>query len=260
MRSIWIGTFIAAASIYPMNASPLDPGKNEYVKSCQPCHGKTGEGDGPRGKTLITNPTDLTRLLEANKGVFPFVHVYEVIDGSLDVVMHGPRDMPVWGNAYNTGVMCNPDYRGIRLITCSMRWHVAGFWNSFSTFRPYTGSKLNSGIAAHRLASRRLRTPARDGAALDLQDRRADSEGLVLREREKRTADSYRSFHMYGLFPTALLNRESEEFQSVLSRENRASSRFPCTAYSILWRALLVSLFAIVAAIRAAPFASAGAT
>jgi mono/diheme cytochrome c family protein len=91
-------------SIYPINASPLDPGKNEYVKSCQPCHGKTGEGDGPRRKTLITRPSNLTRLSEVNKGVFPFVHVYEVIDGSLDVVIHGPRDMPVWGDTYRRDV------------------------------------------------------------------------------------------------------------------------------------------------------------
>lgn len=104
MRSIWIGIVVAAASIYPMSAKPLDVGENEYVKSCQACHGKTGEGDGPRGKNFTPRPSDLTRLSEANKGVFPFVHVYEVIDGSLDVVMLGPRDMPVWGDVYRRDV------------------------------------------------------------------------------------------------------------------------------------------------------------
>jgi len=104
MRPIWIGIVIAAASIYSVNAKTLEAGRNEYVKSCQPCHGKTGEGDGPRGKNLTTRPSDLTRLSEENKGVFPFVHVYEVIDGSLDVVMHGPRDMPVWGDTYRRDV------------------------------------------------------------------------------------------------------------------------------------------------------------
>jgi mono/diheme cytochrome c family protein len=104
MRPIWIGIVIAAASICSINAKPLEHGRNEYVKSCQPCHGKTGEGDGPRGKTLASRPSDLTRLLEANKGVFPFVYVYQVIDGSIDVVMHGPRDMPVWGDTYRRDV------------------------------------------------------------------------------------------------------------------------------------------------------------
>ena len=141
MRPIWIGFVIAAASIY-IGAKPLESGRNEYVKSCQACHGKTGEGDGPRGKNLTTRPSDLTRLSEANKGVFPFVHVYEVIDGSLDVVMHGPRDMPVW--VMSTGVTCNPGYRGIQLITCLMRWHVDGFWNSLSTSRHCNASRLNA--------------------------------------------------------------------------------------------------------------------
>jgi mono/diheme cytochrome c family protein len=104
MRPIWIAIVIAAASIYSINAKPLEAGRHEYVKSCQPCHGKTGEGDGPRGKNLATRPSDLTRLSEANKGVFPFLHTYEVIDGSIDVVMHGPRDMPVWGDTYRRDV------------------------------------------------------------------------------------------------------------------------------------------------------------
>ena len=39
MQSIWVGIVIAAAaSIYPVNAQPLEAGKNEYVKSCQSCH------------------------------------------------------------------------------------------------------------------------------------------------------------------------------------------------------------------------------
>ena len=104
MRPIFLGIIVVAASICSINAKTLESGRNEYVRSCQPCHGKTGEGDGPRGKNLTPRPSDLTKLSEANKGVFPFVHVYEVIDGSIDVVMHGPRDMPVWGDVYRRDV------------------------------------------------------------------------------------------------------------------------------------------------------------
>ena len=32
------------------------------------------------------------------------MRVYEVIDGTFDVVMHGPRDMPVWGDVYRRDV------------------------------------------------------------------------------------------------------------------------------------------------------------
>jgi hypothetical protein len=32
--------------------------------------------------------------------VFPLVHVFDVIDGRLDVTLHGPREMPVWADRY----------------------------------------------------------------------------------------------------------------------------------------------------------------
>src|SRR6476619_6540610 len=76
-------------------------GKIEYVNSCASCHGISGKGDGPVAKGLRRRPADLTRLSEANKGVFPFSRTYDVIDGRFEVEMHGKRDMPVWGELYN---------------------------------------------------------------------------------------------------------------------------------------------------------------
>ncbi len=32
--------------------------------------------------------------------MFPFVGVFEVIDGRLDIALHGPREMPVWADRY----------------------------------------------------------------------------------------------------------------------------------------------------------------
>jgi hypothetical protein len=37
--------------------------------------------------------------------VFPFVRVFEMIDGRLDVAMHGSREMPVWGDRYKRDAM-----------------------------------------------------------------------------------------------------------------------------------------------------------
>src|SRR6516162_4559903 len=45
-------------------------------------------------------PSDLTRLSEANNGVFPVSRVHEVIDGRIERLVHGTRDMPVWGDRY----------------------------------------------------------------------------------------------------------------------------------------------------------------
>jgi mono/diheme cytochrome c family protein len=79
---------------------PEDIGKREYVLSCAVCHGDSGKGDGPLVEFLKKPPTDLTIIQKNNKGVFPFARVYGVIDGRLPVLVHGPRDMPVWGREY----------------------------------------------------------------------------------------------------------------------------------------------------------------
>jgi mono/diheme cytochrome c family protein len=75
-------------------------GKFEYLNSCASCHGPAGKGDGSVAKSLKRTPADLTKLSEANKGVFPFSRTYDVIDGRFEVEMHGNRDMPVWGEVY----------------------------------------------------------------------------------------------------------------------------------------------------------------
>jgi mono/diheme cytochrome c family protein len=75
-------------------------GRQEYLNSCASCHGETGKGDGPVARSLKLTPSDLSRLSESNKGVFPFSRVYDVIDGRLEIETHGKRDMPVWGEVY----------------------------------------------------------------------------------------------------------------------------------------------------------------
>ena len=75
-------------------------GRFEYVNSCASCHGPVGKGDGPVAKSLKRTPADLTKLSEANKGVFPFSRTYDVIDGRFEVETHGSREMPVWGQVY----------------------------------------------------------------------------------------------------------------------------------------------------------------
>jgi mono/diheme cytochrome c family protein len=100
---IRITVFGAALVVAPMLAyaqMPQDIGKREYVLSCAVCHGDSGKGDGPLVEFLKKPPTDLTIIQKNNKGVFPFARVYGVIDGRLPVLVHGPRDMPVWGREY----------------------------------------------------------------------------------------------------------------------------------------------------------------
>ena len=76
------------------------PGTIQYLYSCASCHGPSGKGDGLIANLLKRPPTDLTKLSQANKGVFPFSRIYDVIDGRFGVEAHGSREMPVWGQLY----------------------------------------------------------------------------------------------------------------------------------------------------------------
>ena len=104
MKRRWIAGLIAVLAALTITnlaqAQGLEIGKNEYLRSCASCHGASGKGDGYVVKALVKRPADLTKLTEANKGVFPFSRVYDAIDGRIAVIAHGTRDMPVWGNVY----------------------------------------------------------------------------------------------------------------------------------------------------------------
>jgi len=80
----------------------VDFGKREYQANCANCHGVGGKGDGPIADLLTKKSTDLTVLSKNNGGIFPIARLYEVIDGTKEVKIHGPRDMPVWGQEYST--------------------------------------------------------------------------------------------------------------------------------------------------------------
>jgi len=78
-----------------------DVGKQEYQANCASCHGVSGKGDGPIADLLTKKAGDLTLLSRNNGGVFPISRIYEVIDGTKEVKIHGTRDMPVWGQEYS---------------------------------------------------------------------------------------------------------------------------------------------------------------
>jgi mono/diheme cytochrome c family protein len=99
---------IAAICVASAAHAQTEIGKNEFLRSCASCHGATGKGDGYVAKALIKRPPDLSKLSQANDGVFPFSRIYDTIDGRVEVIAHGPREMPVWGDFYvrewNTGL------------------------------------------------------------------------------------------------------------------------------------------------------------
>jgi mono/diheme cytochrome c family protein len=94
----------AAVVALPMLAAgqqqKIDLGKREYDANCAVCHGVQGRGDGPYAGIVNTRIPDVATLAKRNNGVFPFVRVYETVDGTQMVKAHGTRDMPIWGNDY----------------------------------------------------------------------------------------------------------------------------------------------------------------
>jgi mono/diheme cytochrome c family protein len=96
-------------------AQNFDRGKYEYGAHCATCHGLSGKGDGPFAQQLKSGTAmlNLAELSKKNNGVFPFMHVYETIDGTNSVTAHGPRQMPVWGPRYKSevGETFYDDYR-----------------------------------------------------------------------------------------------------------------------------------------------------
>lgn len=101
-------------------AERYDSGKREYMDRCAVCHGQSGKGDGGMIDILKAAPSDLTTLSRKNGGVFPFEHVYAVIDGRQAVKGHGSRDMPIWGKAYSTETVRAGEHYGDMPYTMDM--------------------------------------------------------------------------------------------------------------------------------------------
>jgi len=80
------------------DSQPEELGRTDFVTYCAACHGVEGRGDGTIAEFLTITATDLTQLNKKNAGLFPRERAINVIDGRAEVKVHGPRDMPVWGD------------------------------------------------------------------------------------------------------------------------------------------------------------------
>ena len=75
-------------------------GKAIYLQYCASCHGPNGEGNGPLAPMLTTPPANLRKLYQRYGNPLPEDQIARFIDGRSDVRLHGPRDMPVWGERF----------------------------------------------------------------------------------------------------------------------------------------------------------------
>jgi len=77
-------------------------GKEMFTQYCAVCHGPNGKGNGPAAAALKKAPADLTQLSAKNGGAFPELRISQYISGVETTAAHGNRDMPIWGNVFNS--------------------------------------------------------------------------------------------------------------------------------------------------------------
>jgi len=97
---IWSATLAAILALPAAGFTQALTGREVFLDSCAPCHGRTAHGDGPIAAFLKNKPTDLTLLAHYNHGVFPEAKVSAMINGTNVTGPHGAREMPVWGREF----------------------------------------------------------------------------------------------------------------------------------------------------------------
>lgn len=108
-----------AKVILPIDKADPTNGKQMYTSYCAPCHGVDGRGHGSVTSELRTHPADLTVLAKANRGKFPDVHVFSVLQFGSSVRAHGTAEMPVWGPILGKINHVNDMDRELRLANLS---------------------------------------------------------------------------------------------------------------------------------------------
>ncbi|MGE4092733.1 MAG: cytochrome c [Candidatus Binatia bacterium] len=76
-----------------------------YQQYCATCHGERGGGNGPMVPYLTVKPSDLRTISARNQGVFPREELTQIVDGTKEIVGHGPRTMPIWGERLQDDVI-----------------------------------------------------------------------------------------------------------------------------------------------------------
>jgi cytochrome c oxidase cbb3-type subunit III len=79
---------------HPIGAEEPNEGRRLYQTYCTGCHGDSGKGDGPAGKTLPVKPADHTNSKKMNQ--YSDEHLFMVISKGGASVGKSSQ-MPAWG-------------------------------------------------------------------------------------------------------------------------------------------------------------------
>lgn len=98
--SLIVGALTVMSLATPGMAQDNKLGADTFRVACAVCHGSSGQGDGEFASVLTVRPPDLTRLSAGNDGVFPYLRVFQTVDGRASVRAHGTSVMPIWGDTF----------------------------------------------------------------------------------------------------------------------------------------------------------------
>ena len=90
--------FLAASSTGYAQDNQI--GADAYTAACAVCHGSDGKGAGEFADVLTVAPPDLTVLKAQNDDVFPYLDVFQIVDGRTTLRAHGTSAMPIWGDTF----------------------------------------------------------------------------------------------------------------------------------------------------------------
>jgi len=107
--------------VTPTPTSPAS-GKQMFTTYCAVCHGQDGKGGGPAVAALKMPPPDLTTLTAKNNGKFPELRVFRSIQGDVQMAAHGSKDMPVWGEVFQS--MSRDNGAGKQMRTSNLTAYV----------------------------------------------------------------------------------------------------------------------------------------
>jgi mono/diheme cytochrome c family protein len=96
-KSIVFAFGLLLAAVSASTAADITRGQALYTRYCASCHGAKADGHGPVAPALKPPPSDLRILSKRYGNPLPEDQIAAFIDGRADVLAHGPRDMPVWG-------------------------------------------------------------------------------------------------------------------------------------------------------------------
>lgn len=99
-----VPVFGSAQQTAPDQAFQVSKGRVTYRVYCINCHGAKAKGDGNLAELLTVKVTDLTQLKKENDGKYAANDVAKAIDGRAQVLGHGMKEMPVWGDVFQTSV------------------------------------------------------------------------------------------------------------------------------------------------------------